>query len=265
MKIRAVHIEITHSMTSDSFLMALMRFCGRRGYPDEVFCDNGSNIVGVYNELNSEISDWSQDTIHEKLLRLNIDWHFNPPSASHRGGVWERMIRSIRKILHAIMTERITTDECLLTYMAEVERIINDRPLTPITSDPNDLEVLTPAHLLLLRRNHGVMGITATGDPIVKRWKQVTHLSQIFWTRWSKEYLPLLQERQKWCVETRNFAVGDLVLILSDMNERGRWPLGRITKTWISGDNMVRTVEVRTANSVVVRDIRSVCLLEGTA
>ena len=71
-------------------------------------------------------------------MQREIEWHFNPPSASHMGGVWERMIRSTRTILKALASEQLLTDEQLQTLMAEAERIINDRPITPVSSDPKD-------------------------------------------------------------------------------------------------------------------------------
>ena len=69
------------------------------------------------------------------------------------GGAWERMIRSIRRTLDALMTTQTLTDESLATLMAEVEDIINSRPLVPVTMDARDDELLTPNHLLLLRGN----------------------------------------------------------------------------------------------------------------
>ena len=78
-------------------------------------------------------------------------WSFNPSHGSHFGGVWERCIRTTRKILRALLREQITDDESLATLMCEVESILNGRPITTISSDPRDQEPLTPNHLLLLR------------------------------------------------------------------------------------------------------------------
>ena len=80
---------------------------------------------------------------------------FNPPYASHRGGVWERMIRSIRRIFGTICVEQAISDEVLLTVMTKVERIINVRPIVPLVSDDINSTALTPNDLLLLRSNGG--------------------------------------------------------------------------------------------------------------
>ena len=129
MRSRAVHIEIVHSLSTDSFMMALIPFIAQRGRPKEIFCDNGSNLVGADNELRREILLLSHEKITNNLLAREIQWNFQPPSSSHRGGVWERLIRSIRKILRAISDGRNVTEEILLTYLAEVERILNNRLL----------------------------------------------------------------------------------------------------------------------------------------
>ena len=75
----------------------------------------------------------------------------NPPSGSHFGGVWERCIRTVRKILVALIKEQPLDDEGLTTLICEVEAIVNGRPITKLSDDPSDAESLTPNHLLLLR------------------------------------------------------------------------------------------------------------------
>jgi len=108
-----------------------------------------------------------------------VQWCFDPPSASHTGGVWERIIRSIRKILRSLLGDQLIDDETLLTFIAEVEKIINDRPFTPPTGDSNDLE---PSKLLLLRPNVSTSPCESGGVNVYtsKRWKQVQYLADVF-------------------------------------------------------------------------------------
>ena len=82
--------------------------------------------------------------IEKHMTQNEIEWHSNPPCASHMGGVWERMIRSARTTLKALAREQVLTDEQLHTLMTETEKIMNDRPITPVSSDPKDLPALTP-------------------------------------------------------------------------------------------------------------------------
>ncbi|CAH8572859.1 unnamed protein product [Schistosoma guineensis] len=263
LRLRAVHLEVAYSFTTDSFIMALIRFVSRRGYPKEIYSDNGSNLVGAERELRRSLQGWVQERIHSALLRKGIDWHFNPPAASHWGGVWERMIRSVRKVLGALVKEQSLTDECLETFMTEAERIINNRPLVPVTDDSNDFEAITPAKLLLLRENVEEFTYTLPNDRFSKRWKQASYLAQVFWKRWSKEYVSLLQRRYKWTQLERNIREGDLVMICSEFSEKNKWPLGLVQRVLPSRDRLVRQVELRTRKGIIVRDIRKLCLLEA--
>jgi len=135
-KTRAVHIEVVHFLSIDSFLMALSRFVGRRGMPQEMFSDQGRNFVGAEVELRSLSDMFDGEPFRKELLARDIEWHFNPPYSSHRGGVWERQIRSIRRILGAVSREQVLTEESLSTFLVEAERVLNNRPLCPVYDDP---------------------------------------------------------------------------------------------------------------------------------
>ena len=181
------------------------------------------------------------------------------------GGVWERMIRSVRKLLKALTGEQLISDETLLTLMAEVEKILNDRPLTTLSSDSRDLDPLTPSKLLLLRGNTSLpAGVFKKTDDYSKRWwRQAQYLSDIFWKRWITEYLPSLQERQKWLKPRRNLQINDIVLLVEPNTPRGQWPLGIVTKVHKGSGDYVRSVEVRAGNSTKVRPVTKLCFLEG--
>ena len=71
--VRAVHIEILHSMDTDSFLNALQRFVARRGIPELIRSDNGTNFVGAERELREGVNRWNQQKIHDQLLQKGID------------------------------------------------------------------------------------------------------------------------------------------------------------------------------------------------
>ena len=149
--IRAVHIEVAHSLDTNSFLMAIRRFIARRGQVKEIRSDNGTNFTSGERELHESINAWNHAKTHEALLQKDIKWVFNPPYGSHHGGLWEHCIHSTRKILHALLQTHSTDDEGLITLMCEVESIMNGRPITTVSSDSKDPEPLTPNHLLLLR------------------------------------------------------------------------------------------------------------------
>ena len=94
------------------------------------------NFVKGEREFRQEVDNWNQEQINDFLVQRNIKWTFNPPAASHHGGVWERCIRTVRKVMRAIMKEQLLDDEGLNTLMCEVEAIVNRRPLTKLSDNP---------------------------------------------------------------------------------------------------------------------------------
>ena len=263
LRYRAVHIELASDLTTDSFINAVTRFVARRGPPRVIYSDNGSNFRGAETDVVQALKAWDQERIGRELLRRDIQWYFNPPAASHQGGVWERLIRSVRKILHAMIGEHLVNEETLVTFLVEVEKILNSRPITRVSSDPSDLEPLTPNHILLLRHNPcSAPSEFEDSEKFQARWKHVHILANEFWARWVKEYLPMLQERQKWLKQRRNFKVGDLVIMKDTNIPRGQWPKALVQETFPDSDGVVRQVLVRSATGVFRRDVRKLCLLE---
>ena len=263
----AVHIEVAHTLDTDSFICALNRFTSRRGSPKLIQSDNGTNFKGADKELGEAITGWNQKKISTHLHQRHIQWMYNPPGTSHMGGVWERLIKSPRQILRALLHEQTVSDETLLTMMTEVEKILNDRPLTAISNDPKDLNPLTPNHILLLRNNPCLpLGLFDKSDSYpVRRWRKSQYLATIFWRRWLREYLPTLQIRQKWYKPRRNFQTGDLVLVISKNESRGQWPLARVIEVFSDKKGFVWSVKVRTAVGCLSRPVTSLCLLEAAS
>ena len=262
MTTRAVHLECAYALDVDSFLLALQRFTARRCTPEAIYSDNGTNFTAAERELRLSINKWNQQSLPSKLAQRGIRWHFNPPVASHQGGSWERIIRSVKRTLAAISGGATMSDETFTTFLIEVERILNDRPITKIASDSRDLEALTPNALLKRHLEPSLpMGVFAKADGYRKSSRLIGLLADRFWSRWLKEYLPLLQQRQRWLVESRNFQVGDVVLVIGEKSNRGQWPKGLIEEVHKDKDGFVRSVRLRTSQSLV-RDIRKLCLLE---
>ena len=174
------------------------------------------------------------------------------------------MTRSTRKILGSLVKEQTLDDESLQTLMCEAESIINNRPLTTISDDPKDLEPLTANHLLLLRQEASLPSGLFEKSQLYsrRRWLQVQYLANVFWYRWKREYLPLLQERQKWLRPRRNFSVGDTVIIADEQSPRNLWLIGRVSEAYPDSSGFVRRVKVITKKSTLERPISKLCLLE---
>ncbi|XP_043222648.1 uncharacterized protein LOC122381925 [Amphibalanus amphitrite] len=259
---RAIHIEVCETLDTSSFINALRRFQARRGQVKFIRSDNGTNFTGAERELREEVRKLREKSVHDCLLKEGITWKFTPPGASSQGGIWERQVRSIRKVLNALLREQTMTDESLRTLLCEVEAVLNSRPLTTVSSDPADLQPLTPNDLLLLRGGPVPDGIFSERDSCFgRRWKQVQYLADLFWKRWVKEYLPLLQQRQKWVRTRKNLSVGDVVLVVDVNSPRCRWPLGRVLEVFPDGEGLVRSAMVKTASSVLKRPISKLVFL----
>ena len=263
---RAVHLEVAHTLDTDSCIHALRRFICRRGQVSSLRSDNGTNFIGAERELREALNSLNQNKIQNAMLQQGIKWSFNPPAGSHHGGVWERLIRMVRSVLRSVLNQQVLDDEGLQTLMCEVEAILNDRPLTKSSDDPMDLEALTPNHLLLLKTQPVLPpGLFVKEDLYIKRrWKQVQYMADLFWKRWTKEYLPLIQERQKWSAERRSFAPGDIVVVVDPTAPRASWLLGRILETIPDAKGLVRTVRLKTKSNILERPITKICLLQET-
>ncbi|KAL0146847.1 hypothetical protein M9458_057786, partial [Cirrhinus mrigala] len=262
--LRAVHIEVADSLDTDSCINAIRHFICRRGQVTIMRSDNGTNFVAAERELREAIQQLDNYKIERALQPKKIKWIFNSPAASHQGGIWERQIRTARRILNSLLKEQAVNDDCLKTIMCEVESIINGRPLTSVSDDANDVEPLTPNHLLLLK-SQPIMppGIFCKDDTYARRrWKQVQYLADLFWTRWTREYLPLLQERQKWLKPRRNSMMGDVVLLVDGSSPRNSWVMGKIVETLPDSSGTVRRVKLKTKTSILERPVNKLCLLK---
>lgn len=239
---RAVHLEVLDTMDADSFIMALRRFISLRGHPKVIFSDNGTNIVAGEKELREGINNLNSVRVTTEMIDRGIDWRFSPPSAPSFGGIWERLISSSKKAMKAILENRSVTDEVLRTFFAEVTSLLNYRPLTNVLTDPAEPEPLTPFHFILGCANpHQAPDSESAFDGLSRRkWKQAQFITDQFWRRWMREYLPSLIERKKWDKSVRPLRVGDNVLIMDENTRRGEWLTGQITKVFPSSDNVIR-------------------------
>ena len=183
-----------------------------------------------------------------------VTWKNNPPSGSHMGGVWERQIKSARVILSALLKQHGTSlnDESLMTLLAEVESIVNSRPLTVETlSDIGSEAPLSPINLLTMKSS---VVLPPPGDfkqPDLysrRRWRRIQHIAEEFWCRWRKEFLSTLQSRAKWQKIKRNFKIGDIVLLRGN-TIRNQWPMAKVVDVYKGNDGHVRTVKLRVGDN----------------
>lgn len=158
---RAVHIEVTQSLDTSLCINAIRLFLSRRGQVSVLRSDNGTNFTGAEREMREALKALDQSKVQNAMLQRGITWMFNTHAASHHGGVWERQIRTVRKVLSSVTKQQILDEEGLQTLLCEVESIINHRPITTVSNDPTDLEALTPNHLLLMKTQPNIPQVSS--------------------------------------------------------------------------------------------------------
>ena len=170
MSVQAVRIE---SLDADSFIHAIQRFINRRGRPSPMVSDCGTNFEGAVNELEIETSKLDNSKVGNEMGHQKIQWLFNPPSSPHMGGSLERMIRTVKEAMFAIIKDRILTDFQMLALFSEVGNIINNRPSTYFSENHEDM---TPNHFLIKRNFCNVCLVNDICNKNVcnrKEWRQV--------------------------------------------------------------------------------------------
>ena len=262
--VRAVHLEVVETLETDTFINSLERFMNRRGHPNLIVSDCGSNFRGADKELRACLKELDQEKIKTFAANRRVKWQFNPPNAPHMGGAWERLVRSVKKALKAILKGRLVDDFSLATIFTEAESIMNSRPLTATSDDINDLEALTPNHFLLGHASPNLPPGIFYGTDISnrKRWRQVQVLTEHIWRRFQREYLPTLTRRPKWRSSEATVQYGDLVLVQDQNSARGKWPLARIIKLFPGQDGRTRVAEVKTESGTYIRPVAKLHILE---
>ncbi|XP_059350981.1 uncharacterized protein LOC130687583 [Daphnia carinata] len=266
---RGVHLEVANGLSMEEFLLCFSRFVSLRGKPKVVYSDNGTNFVAAEQELRQALEELISK--HEELQTLmacqQIEWHFSPPHGPHFGGVWERIVQSCKRAMKTSIGNCLVTDQVLRTVIAEVAALLNARPLTHLSVDPEDPDPLTPNHFLYGgARPYFTLQLADVEDINVtnKQYRQSQAILQHFWNRWLREYVPHLTERRKWQENRPNVTVGDLVLAVEPSTLRGQWPMGKVLEVIPSvTDNVVRVAKVKLSNhpKPCIRPVAKLCIM----
>ena len=251
---RACHIEMLSNLTTGSFINALRRFMAVRGQISTLLSDNGTNFVGARNLFEKEITSTGDQELKAYLLNNRITFKTNAPYASHKGGCWERIIRSVRAVLNgmALKYREMLDSETLQTAFMEVAAILNSMPLTATDIGSPDEEVISPNQLLTMKRD------TTPAPPPGKypnaiygkdQWRKAQQLAEEFHQAWRTEYLTEVTKRQKWQRDMKNIKVGDIVLVTDQNNHRSEWSTAVVVEVHTSDDGKVREATLKLANN----------------
>ncbi|XP_062710405.1 uncharacterized protein LOC134288715 [Aedes albopictus] len=260
---RAVHLELAYTLSTESCKMAVRRFVARRGAPMEIYSDQGTNFQGARKELNEQVRRINCE-LSSTFTNAITKWKLNPPYAPHMGGIWERLVRSVKCGLAAMEISRNADEETLLTALAEVESMVNTRPLTYLPLDAAEDETLTPNHFLLLSSNGVCQPAAAPQDErsaLRSNWNHVRVMLDRFWKRWIREYIPVIAKQSKWFGEVKPLKVGDLVVSVNE-NVRNSWDRGVVIIVYPGKDGRIIRADVRTAAGVFLRPVTQLAVLD---
>ncbi|XP_055589191.1 uncharacterized protein LOC129741476 [Uranotaenia lowii] len=261
---KAVHIELVADLSTAKFIQALRRFVSRRGLCSDMHSDNGRNFLGADNELRRLVNSSShQQAVNQECLAHGIRWHFNPPKASHFGGLWEAAIFSAQKHFIRVIGNHTLAYDDMVTLLCQIECCLNSRPITPLSDESSDLEPLTPGHFLIGSQLKAVPDNDLSDIQMnrLRKWQQTQKIFQDIWKRWHREYLCTLQARTKWCNTPVEIKPGQLVLLKDEGKIPMHWPTARITEIHPGDDGITRVVSVRSSSKVYTRPVTKICVL----
>jgi hypothetical protein len=259
---KAVHLELVSDLSTEAFMAGFDRFVARRGLPSVIYSDCGTNFVGAASQLRELIRD---PRSHEIITSRSpsCTWRFNPPAAPHSGGLWEAAVRSAKRLVTRIVGCHSLSYEEFTTVLCRVEAVLNSRPLTPASTDPHDIECLTPGHFLIGQPLLSVPPRSSVipGHSVANRWKLLDQFHQAFWHRWYNEYLHTLQARRKWVNGQPNVKVDDMVVIRESQVPPLDWRLDRVTDVMPGPDGVIRVVKILTSRGEITRPVVKVIVL----
>ena len=239
---RAVHIEGVFGYDSGSFLMALKRFVSLRGWPQLIYSDPGSQLVGAEKEVADAWANMDKSAIQKAGTEHGTEWRFGPADSPWHQGAEKALIKSVKRCMKFSVANKSLTASEFSTACYEVSNMINERPLGTMPSDDSEISILTPNCLLIGRpfaRNPGSWELSTS---LSGRLNLVVALVTDFWLKWQELYVPTIVAQNKWFGQHRDLKVGDVVLVVDSNPLSKHYKLARVHEVFPGADGKVRRV-----------------------
>lgn len=269
--IRAVHIELVEDMTTDSFLKAFRRFVSRRGMPSIIYSDNAKTFQKASKLLKKYHEIMTGKKFRDYLIENKIEWKFIVERAPWWGGFYERLMRTLKQPLKKVLGRSSLSSDDMYTVLTEVEAMVNSRPLTFISDDPDEASYITPATFLIGREVTSIPvkpctgkepGANTTRKEMNKILTAQNKYLELIWKMWREEYVRNLGTVPSKVKESNVLKVGELVMVTDHMNPRCKWKVGIVEKVKEGRDGMIRRCWIKTATSTLPRPVQHVARLE---
>lgn len=261
---RAAHFEVLLELSTECFIDSFRRFVSRRSLPSYLHSDNGTNFQGSARQF-KEVRDFfskSSDILQRELVKSHVEWVFNPPAAPHYGGLWERLVGSLKYHLKRVMGTSVLTLVQFESLVISIEAILNSRPLMPLPNDPAENSCfLTPGHFLVGGPLNALPEYPLENVRHLDRWQIISNAIQSFWVGFKNHVIQTLMSRPKWqATSGPSLKVGDVVLLKGQSTSPLVWPLGRVIEVISTDDSgFSRIVKIKIGQSELVRAVHTLC------
>ena len=258
--IRAVHLELTHSQGAEEFVEKLNAFITRRTRPQRMVSDNAATFKFT--------ADWikklrKSEKLQDFLANQEITWQFNLAKSPWWGGMYERIIKDVKKTLYKTLGRSQLTFKQLEVVIMDIERHLNNRPLTYIESEGGEEQVLTPNVIMWGQNACTLEDVEAEEEGFTKTTRRLVNARRHVWSRWHKEYINSLMEVHRIKKGTGDIPqIGEVVLIIGEEKNRGLWKKGKVVRLVKGSDGVVRGVILLYKGHHMERPLQLICPLE---
>lgn len=244
---RGIHIEIMHSLTGESALIALNNTCTIRGSPLKIFSDQGTNFKSIATYITEQLPHTNNVRLKAGLSPISFKWEFSPAKAPSMNGSIERMIGLLKKGLKKFEEQmnlklKNLNEEEFRGVVYEIMGFVNNRPLC-VTKIGEKMIALTPNHFLMARANYKITPNNPLPTNLTNYASDLDKIKDTLWKHWLSQYLPTILYREKWVVKAKKLAVNDIILT-ADPSISNSWRLGRILEVIEGSGNQVRKIKI---------------------
>ncbi|XP_028966409.1 uncharacterized protein LOC114828023 [Galendromus occidentalis] len=262
---RALRLELVADLSSYEFVLALRRFISRNPSVSRLVSDNARTFLRAEKELDAIFEHRKHPATQDLLSRKKLVWTHSTEKAPWTGAFWERLVQVVKRPLRKILGSRCLPFRELETVLMEIEKMVNDRPISAVVVDPSEPRALSPSDLLYgyasqpaLPDMKRVADTVRSANAIVfsERWKNQQAALRGFWKQFHNDYLQYLRSAHyRKNEDSRPIQPGDVCLLHSADASRAFWPLCVVQEVFggQGTDGRRRSCLVKTASGQVFR------------